>query len=383
MTLAELLSNEELRQHEFPVAREHVFLAHAAVCPLPRRVEAAMSAYARACTGGDQEELLPACIIPETRALAGRLLEATPEEIALVGPTSLALSAVAAGLRVESGQNVIFYQDDYPSNVYPWLALGARGVELRRVTPEVLGRIQPADVLELVDNRTALVALASCHFVAGWRLDCQAIGAALRAQGVPFCVDAIQTLGAWPTPVTAIDFLAADAHKWLLGPCGAGLFFVRREWQDRLAPTAWGWHNLRCPNYLAQEQLEFRADARRYEPGTPNLGGIVGLHAALELVLELGVDGIARELERKRGWLVPALRARGWQVLLAEAPAGSGSAIISFSRPDTDMARLHRELAGSQIITSLRADRSGRQYIRLSPHFYNTDRELERLLERL
>src|SRR5262249_7075721 len=153
-----------------------------------------------------------------------------------------------------------------------------------------------------------LVALASCHFISGYRLQLDEIGAELHKRGILFCVDAIQTVGAFPTPVTHIDFLAADAHKWMLGPCAAGLLYVRRDVQDRLQPVALGWNNVRCPNFVAQEELAFRSGAKRYEAGSHNLLGLVGLHAAIELLHEIGIEQIAAELLRKRAWLVPALQ---------------------------------------------------------------------------
>jgi selenocysteine lyase/cysteine desulfurase len=383
MTLAEILSDETLRQREFPVARQTVYLAHAGVCPLPRRVSHAISEYAGQCGGGDQEDVLPQELIAQTRALAAGLLQAQPEEIALVGPTSLALSGVAAGLPWRKGDNVLIYLDDYPSNVYPWLALAERGVEVRLLQTPALGCIRPPDVLRQVDEHTRLVALASCHFVAGYRLDHEAIGRMLHARGIRFCVDAIQTLGAFPTTVEHVDFLAADGHKWLLGPCAAGLLYVRKSLQEELAPTALGWHNVRCPNYTAQTEIVFAPDARRYEPGTANLLGLVGLHAALELLSSLGAEAIATELRRKRAWLAPALQARGYVVLQADAPPENASAIISFHRPGGDMAALHQKLAAGGVIASLRADRAGCRYVRFSPHCYNTDAELRHALELL
>ena len=126
-----------------------------------------------------------------------------------------------------------------------------------------------------------------------------------------------------------------------------------------------------------------RPDARRYEAGTTNLLGLAGLHAAMEMLLELGIENIARELLRKRAWLIPALQAKGYSVLQATAPPEHGSGIVTIHRPKTDLAALHQKLAAANIITSLRADRACHQYIRLSPHFYNTDVELHRLLEML
>jgi selenocysteine lyase/cysteine desulfurase len=383
MTLSELLTNEELRQYEFPVAQRKIFLAHAAVCPLPRRVAEAMQKYIGRASADDQEEVFPGSSFLQTRQLAARLLNAQVEEIAFVGPTSLALSYVASGLSFRKNDNILIYLDDYPSNVYPWMALAEKGVQVRLLNLRQLGCIRLIDVQGQVDEHTRLVALASCHFVAGYRIDLQGIGRFLRDRNIAFCVDGIQTLGAFPTTVEQIDFLAADAHKWMLGPSAAGILYVGKTWQERLRPPVYGWHNIRCPNYVAQEKLVYPPDARRYEAGTAYLAGLAGLQAALELLLELGVEPIAAELLRKRAWLVPALQAKGYSVLQADVPPEHASAILSFSHPDGDLANRHQKLADAGIVTSLRADRAGQKYIRISPHFYNTDPELNRLLELL
>src|ERR1700722_11851405 len=267
MTLAEILSNEELRRHEFPVAQEKVFLAHAGDCPLPRRVAESVANYARQCTTSDQEKFVYPGILTESRKLAARLLNSKPEEVAFVGPTSLALSFIASGLNFRKHDNILIYFDDYPSNVYPWMALAEKGVQVRLINTRELGTIRPVDVMGQVDEQTRLVALASCHFITGTRLDYQAIGKFLRERNILFCVDGIQTLGAFPTTVEHVDFLAADAHKWLLGPCAAGLMYVRREKQDFLRPPIYGSVNVRSPNFVAQEEIVLRKGAQRYEAG--------------------------------------------------------------------------------------------------------------------
>jgi selenocysteine lyase/cysteine desulfurase len=198
-----------------------------------------------------------------------------------------------------------------------------------------------------------------------------------------FCLDAIQTVGAFPMQASQIDFLAADAHKWLLGPCGAGIMYVREPLQEKLTPPIYGWHNVRSPEFVAQEQIVFRSGASRYEAGTHNLLGLVGLVTGMELILEIGVETIAAELLRKRAWLVPALQAKGYQVLSADAPPENSSGITSFFKPGMDLTPLHQKLLDAQMITSLRTDRNGQKYIRLSPHFYNTDDELRKVLELL
>lgn len=383
MTISEILSDEALRQREFPVTRGKTFLAHAGVCPLPARVANAISAYAQQSTLGDQETLIPAFRMDTTRELAARLLHAKASEIAFVGPTSLALSFISSGLQFKRHNNVVVYYDDYPSNVYPWMALFHKGVEVRFLNIREVGKIRPADVIGQVDEQTRVVALASNHFVTGYRIDLNAIGAALHDRGILFCVDGIQTLGAFPTTVENVDFLAADAHKWMLGPCGAGILFVRESLQESLRPQVHGWNNVQCPDFIAQPELAYQPGGRRYEAGSANILGLVGLHAALELIEEIGVDNIAAELVRKREWLVPAILETGFKVLNTNVPPSATSSIISLYHTERDMAALHRTLEEAKIITSLRSTRHGHKYVRLSPHYYNTDEELHKLIAAL
>ena len=382
MTLSEILSNEELRQHEFPVAKNKIFLGHAGVCPLPRRVAQAMIDCATEGTLGDQEAFVMHRIA-DARKAGAQLLNCQPDEVSLVGPTSLALSLVAAGLKFRKGDNILIYHDDYPSNVYPWMALAEQGVKVRLLNTRGLGIIRAIDVMGQVDENTRLVALASNHFISGYRLDHTAVGNFLRERGILFCLDAIQTLGAFPTTVENVDFLAADSHKWLLGPCGAGLLYVKKDLQEKLNPPIYGWHNVRNPNFVAQEKIEFRSGAAKFEAGTHNLVGLVGLLAAMELALEIGVENIAAELLRKRAWLVPALQGKGFVVFNAEPKTENASGITAFFQPGKDLAPLHQKLADAGVIASLRVDRKGQNYLRLSPHFYNTDAELRRVVELL
>jgi selenocysteine lyase/cysteine desulfurase len=383
MNLTEILANEELRRHEFPVVRDQIFLAHGGDCPLPRRVAEAISNYALQAATGDQERFVYPGILSHGRAQAAQLLNCQPEEVAFVGPTSLALSFIASGLKFRRGDNILIYFDDYPSNVYPWMALAEQGIEVRLMNTRGLGVIRPQDVIGQVDENTRLVALASCHFVSGYRIDFQTIGKSLQNRGILFCLDAIQTVGAFPMFADSVDLLAADAHKWLLGPCGSGLMYVRAALQDKLNPPVYGWHNVRSPDFVAQEQIIRRSGGAKYEAGTQNLLGLVGLIAGIELILELGIENIARELLRKRACLVPAIAAKGYTVLHADARPENSSGITSFYLPGKDLAPLHQKLLDAKIITSLRVDRSGQKYIRLSPHFYNSDAELQRLLEYL
>src|SRR5688500_6273728 len=315
MILEELHSNESLRNHEFPVTRDKIYLAHAAVCPFPRRVQEALRAYVDGSATTQQEAVMFPGWLQDTRQLAAKFLGVRKEEVAFVGPTSNALSFFAAGLSFKRNQNILIYGEDYPSNVYPWMTFAERGVEVRYLNIREYGVIRARDVIGQIDENTRLVALSSCHFLSGYRIEVEAIGHYLRSRGILFSLDAIQTLGAFETNLSHADLAAADAHTWLLGPCAAGLMYVRKEVQDQLRPTSHGWHNIRTPNFVTQEQIEYKPDARRYEAGSHNLLGIVGLRAGLELLTEIGVENIARDLLQKCQWHVPQLKAKGYSVL--------------------------------------------------------------------
>ena len=383
MTLEELQSDEALRNREYPVTREKVYLAHAAVCPFARRVQEAITSYALGASSSQQEAVMALGWLQDTRQLAAKFLGVRMDEVAFVGPTSNALSFIAGGLKFKRNQTALVYGDDYPSNVYPWMTLADRGVEVRYLNIREFGVVRARDVIGQVDENTRLVAISSCHFLSGYRVELEAIGKFLRERGILFSVDAIQTLGAFQTNLDHVDFAAADAHKWMLGPCAAGLMYVRKEVQEQLRPTTHGWHNIRTPNFVTQDQIEYKPDSRRYEAGSHNLLGIVAMRAGLELLMEIGIDAISRELLRKRAWFVPALEERGYTVLQAMAGSVNASGIITFFKPETDMSELNARLEQNNVFTSLRVDRSGQRYIRVSPHFYNTDAELKRVLELL
>jgi len=380
MNLPEIQTDDVLRKHEFPVCRDKVYLAHAGVSPVPACVTQAVKETAEKAALNDQEEGLSE-LLRITRKRAAQLLGADTSEVALIGPTTTGLSTVAAGLDWQEGDEILVYRDCFPVNVYPWQSLESRGVKVRWLQTPALGQITPELVAENLTDQTRLVALASCHFVSGWRIDHDAIGRVLREREVLFCLDAIQTLGAFPATVEHVDFLAADAHKWLLGPCAAGIFYVRRELQDRLVPSAFGWNNVRCPNYIAQKEMHLRSDARRYEAGSFNILGITGMNAALGLLLEVGIESIAADLKVKRAWLVRALQEKGYEVFYPEAIETGG--ITSFWLEGGDMLALGEKLMRENVVASVRGDRSGRNYLRFSPHFYNTPKELEKVVSLL
>jgi cysteine desulfurase/selenocysteine lyase len=370
------LTDEETRRREFPVTAQKVFLAHAAVAPLPRVAADALIAHAHAATvSGPDDYVLALTQIRAARETAARLIGADPDEIALLGPTSLGLSLFAQGLDWSPGDEVLYYADDYPANVYPWLELARRGVVPRALRPERPGEITVELVAAALSERTRLVALASANFVTGYRIDVEAIGRLLSSRGVLFSLDAIQTLGAFPLSVEHVDFLSADAHKWMLGPMSIGIVYVKRRHFEKLRPILVGSANVRSPDFVARAEIVFLDTAARYEPGILNLGPILGMKASLDLLLELGPAAVAARIGALVRFLAAGLGALGFEsVVPPDGPHASG--ILTVTHPTADAGRLSHLLQERRVTVSLRHDRTGRAFLRWSPHFYNTEAEL-------
>jgi len=371
-------SDESLRRALFPVCRNHIFFGHAGVTALPSFVADAICDYTRQSSENQQEfdEVLKQ--VKETRQTCATFIGARPEEIALLGPTSLGLSLFANGLPWREGDEVVCYHGDYPANVYPWIDLRRRGVIVRYLEPERPGEITPELVAAALTSRTRLVALASCHFFSGYRIDVNAIGALLQERDVLFSLDAIQTLGAFPLDVAraGVDFLSADAHKWMLGPLAIGIVYVKRSRFELLRPTLLGAWNAISPNFNALDEIRFVPTAQRYEPGVLNIAGIFGMRAALEFFLKTGLDAIAARLLELKAHLVRQLEPLGFEILGAREGANASS-ITTFRHPSASSLALFSALEKADVVASLRHDRTGKDYLRFSPHVYNTEAEVD------
>jgi selenocysteine lyase/cysteine desulfurase len=385
----EIIASEEARRREFPVVAHRIFLAHAGVAPLPRAAAEAMRGFVRQASRDHQESGSIARKVESARGLAAEMLGCAPGEIALLGPTSLGLNLVANGLSWRRGDEVVYYHGDYPANVYPWSNLAAQGVKTISLEPAAPGRITWDLVEEQLSGRTRLVALATCHFLSGYRIDVETIGRNLGERGVLFCLDGIQTLGAFPLSVRHVDFLSADSHKWLLGPLGAGIFYVKRSRFEELRPTLLGSWNVDSPDFVAQKEISFHSQARRYEPGALNVPGIIGMGGSLELLRRAGIAAVTERLLYLRKCIVERVRPLGYLIYGEEdVPAAAGdeegrSGILSLSRPGCDMAELFEKLVRRGISVSLRRTGEGEALVRISPHFYNTEAEIEQLTESL
>jgi selenocysteine lyase/cysteine desulfurase len=378
--IAQLAADEALRQREFPICARKIYCAHAADAPLPRHVADAMhESIERASVDARNydNELIR---IEETRRAAARLLGAEPEEISFTGPTASGLNAIANGLDWAKGDEVVCYLDDYPANVYPWLALERHGVKPVLLETERIGEITPEIVARALTDRTKLVALASASYCSGYRIDLDAIGAQCADRGVLFSVDAIQTLGAAPVPVANVDFLSVGAQKWLLGPSGAGILFVKKSRRELLRPAIIGGWNVVSPNFIAQREVDFEEGGRKFEPGAYTHSVLAGLRAAVDLLLEAGPREIWRQILALTQALRDQVAPAGFE-FLSPTEEKYRSGILTFRHPRVSSERFVEALAKNDIIVSLRYDRAERAWLRVSPHFYNTIEEMQRVAE--
>jgi selenocysteine lyase/cysteine desulfurase len=380
--IATLDADEELRRREFPICARKIYCAHAADAPLPRRVADAMRDSIERASSDARQYDLELAHIAETRKAVARFIGAQLDEMSFTGPTSSGLNAIANGLDWTQGDEVICYLDDYPANVYPWLALERRGVKAVLLETARIGEITPEMVEQALTERTKLVALASANFCSGYRIDLEAIGALCAERGVLFSVDAIQTLGAFPISLDRIDFLSAGAQKWLLGPSGAGILYVKNTRRDLLRPATIGGWNVQSPNFIAQREIKYAPGGQKFEPGAYNHSAIAGLGAAIALLLEVGPAQIAERILSLTQALKLEITPAGFEFLSPDED-NNRSGILTFRHPKIQTDRFFEALLKNDVFVSLRFDRSHRSWLRVSPHFYNTFDEIAKMADLL
>jgi selenocysteine lyase/cysteine desulfurase len=369
--------NWERTRSWFPVCERVVYLDHAGVAPISTRVSDAVARFSAEFVHNGAFDYAPIeAEVERVRGQAAALIGAQPDEVAFVKNTTEGIGTVAAGFDWQRGDEVITCDLEYPSNVYPWWSLRTRGVETVMLRGRD-GRL-PLESVEaaLRSPRARMLALSSVEFGSGAHNDLAALGQLCRDHGVLFCVDAIQSLGCMPIDVErmGIDFLAADGHKWLMSVEGCGIFYCARRALQSVEPRIVGWRNVVDNHDYDHYHTELQASALRFEEGTTNTPGIFALGAAIDLLLELGIDAIASRVLSLTDHLVAGLQARDAEVRSPRGP-GEASGIVSFRLPDAEptetVARLRA--AGIHVV-------SRRGGVRAAPHFYNTEAELDRTL---
>lgn len=372
------LSPAELREM-FPIARRYAYLDHAAIAPLATPVRSTMEVF----LGRQGEEPFELAhwerLKSQVRGRLAELVAAKPESITFIKNTTSGLGLVAAGLDWHEGDNVVGVDREFPGNIYPWMSLRRKGVELRLHRSND-GRIEIPAMVAQCDERTRVLAVSAVQFWNGFRLDLSGLRPALRGKDALIVVDGIQAVGAMHIDLSEglVDFFCAGAQKWLLGPIGAGFAYVGPRMLERLAPPVVGTDSVVHDDEYFAYDITLKPDARRYEEASPNYPGILGMGAAVNLLLRAGQAAVEREVLRLADRLRTELARLGYELLLKPRNPAERSGIVSFRHPRIVPAELHGRLRDAGIVISLRGD-----FLRASPHYYNSDADIDRLLEAL
>jgi selenocysteine lyase/cysteine desulfurase len=361
--------------HLFPVRENLIYLNHAAVAPLAKPAADAMKNLADDCARfGSLHYSDWMAAYEGVRSAAARLTGAKPGEIALVKNTSEGIATVAMGIDWKAGDRIVGFREEFPANLYPWRRLEARGVETTW-----LSVFDPLERIEEACAGARLLSISFVGFLNGYRAPLREIGGICRRKGCIYFVDAIQGLGAFPLDVREcqIDALAADGHKWLLGPEGCGLLYISEAMQERVEPVEFGWTNVAAYADYASRDMTLRADAGRYECGTLNTIGCFGLRASIELLVEIGVEQIAPAVQALGDQIAAGVRAKGYEVMGERTPA-TGAGIVSFRKPGVEAGAIVARLRERRITAAPRAG-----WVRTSPHFYISPDDIAQMLEEL
>ena len=361
---------------QFPITERLIYLNHAAVGPLCLPAAQAMQRFADdALRFGSlhYDDWLDA--YEGLRVAAARLIHAHRDEIAIVKNTSEGISTIALGLDWHSGDRIVAFEDEFPANQYPWRRLEqTQGVRINWLRFD-----ESLEEIEKAVRNARLLAISFVQYLSGYRADLEAIGRVCRDAGCFFFVDAIQGLGAVPLDVKAchIDAMAADGHKWLLGPEGCGILYIGRDRFPQINPVEFGWTNAASYADYESREMALRPDAGRYECGTLSTIGCFGLRSAIEYLLEVEIKQVARAVYARADQVAEGAVRRGYELLQKRTQSHSAG-IVSIRKPGVDSAALVGSLKQQGIVT---APRQG--WVRIAPHFYISPEEIDRFLSLL
>jgi selenocysteine lyase/cysteine desulfurase len=362
---------------KMPVVEKWAYFDHAGVAPLPGPAADVLVEFARDnAASGVANWTRWRATVETARGLGAKLIGAEPDEIAVIHNTTEGINFVADGFPWQPGDNVVTLSSEFPSNLYPWLNLASRGVETRQVGADD-ERVDPAAIERACDSRTRVVAVSWVGYKTGWRNDLAALSEICTRRKIFFFVDVIQGLGVFPLDVRQIpiDALAADGHKWLLSPEGAGLLYVRKSRLDLLHAVGVGWNSVRHSGDFTNTRFDLKADASRYEGGSHCLAAIAGLSKSLEILVEIGPEKIGERLLEITDKLCERL-ARARLPIASCREGNRRSGIVSFEVPGKDPVRLKKDCRTRGVIVNARAGR-----MRAAPHAYCNDNDLDRLLD--
>lgn len=372
--------NESLRAL-FPVTERAIYLNHAAVSAPPIPSVQAIQSYLKDVSENGSLNFRDWLAVKESaRILLATMLGARPEQVAFMRNTSDGLSTVANGLSWRPGDNLVTFRHEFPSNIYPWLRVrDAFGVEVR-MCEERDGRVDLEQLIGLIDAKTRLVAISHVQYATGFRCDLERLANAARAHDALLVVDVIQSLGVVPIDVRSqmIDVAAGACHKWLLTPEGVGFLFLSDRARERIEPTLVGWISVPDPENFDNFEQGWNRGTLAWESGTSQVGLIHGLEQSLKLLAEMGIPLIQSYLEALTDFLCERLKGSAYEVISSRRTGEKSQIVCIRHNGSLTPMRLFVHLKERAIMTAPRG-----QGLRIAPHFYNTEEEIDRLVNAL
>jgi cysteine desulfurase/selenocysteine lyase len=362
---------------QFPVNDQCFYLNHAAVAPWPKCTRNAVQEFAEEnCQTGAQGYLTWLKKEQDLRAKLAKLIGSKNQEcVALVKNTSEALSLVAYGLNWQAGDIVLISDKEFPSNRIVWESLAHKfGIIVKQV--HISAQNPEAEILAAINSTSSkpkLISVSAVQYASGIKLDLAKLGVACTANDVLFCVDAIQAVGAMAFKCDEwnIDFAMADGHKWMLGPEGLGFFFVKQQHIQNLNLHQYGWHMIEGAGDFSIKNWQPADSAQRFECGSPNMLAGYALEASTDLLLNIGLDNVAKAIEHNHAFLLNKLQTLGAEILSPSDPKVRAG-ILTFRFAGVDSAKLYKKLMSKDVIC---ANRGGG--VRFSPHFHTTEACME------
>jgi len=296
----------------------------------------------------------------------------------LTHSTSEGIAIVANGLTYEKGSNIVTCDMEFMSNLYPWQALAKRhGLQLKAIRNRD-GILRMEDFSEAIDSRTRVVAISYVQYANGFRIDLEELSKIAHENDSCIVTDAVQALGQMPVDVSklGVDFLATSGYKWLLSPISTGFLYVRRELFEELWPTIVGYRSDENSEEFGFREFEPAHTARRYEGGQLNFPGFAGMKESIALLQDVGISTVQTRIHALVDRMIDGLKRNTSVQVKSCLEEAFRSGIVSLACREPNLVA--ERLLQRGIVISVRGGR-----LRISPHFYNTEGEIDKLVSEL
>lgn len=369
----------EKARNYFPYLKHGIiYFNHASTSPIHTLIKSRIDEFIkeRGEYASDDYQAFRA-VTEETKSMISEMINCESDRIAFLDNTTNGIIWLTLGIDWKAGDRIILNDVEFPANVYPFLQLKEKGVEVDFVKSNN-GIVTSEEIISAVKPGAKLISVSFVQFLSGYRIDLEKIGKVCKEKGIIFCVDSIQGLGAINLDVEKcnIDYLSNGTQKWMLGLQGLAFIYVRKALQEKMKSAPIGWLAVKDAWDLLKFDLTTKETAERFQPGTLNNIGIYAFNSSLKLFKEFGPDEIERQVLSNSKYFIEELAKIGYNSPLLSLSENHLSGIVSFKTDNGQ--KIFDHLKQKKIVCSLREG-----YIRFAPHFYNTKQEIDYAVDAL